>query len=66
MVKKIKEGFDKEGVKVELYDLEDMILIEMYDILVVLKVILLGFLIINKIMVKFMWDLFFVIDLMVN
>ena len=66
MAKKIEEGLVSEGVKVTLYDLENMSLHEMHDAVVMSKVILLGSPTINRTMVKPMWDLFSTIDPMAN
>lgn len=66
MAKKIEEGLVSEGVKVNLYDLENMSLHEMHDAVVMSKVILLGSPTINRTMVKPMWDLFSTIDPMAN
>ena len=66
MAEKIIEGLKAEGVEAELYDLENMKLSEVHDAFLSSKVVLLGSPTINKTMVKPMWDLFSVVDPVIN
>ncbi|MDR0879540.1 MAG: FprA family A-type flavoprotein [Clostridioides sp.] len=66
MGQKIVDTLNAEGVTAELYDLENMNLKDIHDAVVTSKVLLLGSPTINKTMVKPMWDLFSVIDPVLN
>lgn len=66
MAEKIAEGIRSEGAEANIYDLEHMKPVEVHDAVLSSKVVLLGSPTINKTMVKPMWDLFSMIDPVLN
>ncbi|SHJ52055.1 FprA family A-type flavoprotein [Tepidibacter formicigenes] len=66
MAKKIKEGLESEGVKVEYIDIENESLEHVHDVINMSKGLILGSPTINKSMVKPMWDALSIIDPMAN
>ncbi|MDR1774760.1 MAG: FprA family A-type flavoprotein, partial [Clostridioides sp.] len=62
----MEDYLKNQGLKAQSYDLEKLELHELHDIIVSSKVLLLGSPTINKSMVKPLWDLFSIIDPILN